>query len=96
MTAFSDPFFMQLSREWLMQYSRFIRRRPDVVKRLSERTDEFELVPVPCLLLNELAQTAPDSTTDWTHWLAPVAQEKKRSKTSSDQYDGLQNIQQLG
>ncbi len=66
MTATTDPFFYQLSREWLVQYVQLSRRAPGFVERLRERPDEFELVPVPRALLNELAAEAADgSVTSW-------------------------------
>lgn len=67
MTASTDPFFYQLSREWLVQYVEMTRRAPDLVERLRHLPDEFELVPVPRALLLELAAEAADGTV--TSWL---------------------------
>lgn len=67
MTATTDPFFHQLSREWLVQYVQLSRRAPGLIERLREQTDEFELVPVPRSLLNELAAEVADATV--TSWL---------------------------
>jgi hypothetical protein len=66
MTATTDPFFHQLSREWLVQYVQLSRRAPGLIERLREQTEEFELVPVPRALLNELAAEVADaSVTSW-------------------------------
>lgn len=66
MTATTDPFFYQLSREWLVQYVQLSRRAPGLIERLREQPDEFELVPVPRSLLNELAaEVADGSVTSW-------------------------------
>jgi len=67
MTASTDPFFYQLSREWLVQYVEMSRRAPDLVERLRQLPDEFDLVPVPKALLRELAAEAADQTV--TSWL---------------------------
>jgi hypothetical protein len=50
-----DPILLRIGTDWLVQYARFLRRSPEVVNRLIEQTEEFELVPVPKALLGELA-----------------------------------------
>jgi hypothetical protein len=50
-----DPFVERLGRDWLIQYARLIRIAPELVTRLRDREDEFELVPVPRPLVDALA-----------------------------------------
>ena len=50
-----DSVILSIGREWLAQYARFLRRSPELVERLADRLDEFELIPIPKVLLNRLA-----------------------------------------
>ncbi len=50
-----DPLTVGIGMEWLAQYARFLRRSPELADNLAQRPDEFELVPIPKVLLNRLA-----------------------------------------
>jgi hypothetical protein len=50
-----DRMVVQIGSDWLAQYARFIRRSPVVVTKLADRPEEFELVPIPRMLLDRLA-----------------------------------------
>jgi hypothetical protein len=50
-----DPVVTQVASDWLAEYARFLRRSPEVAARLAERPEEFELVPIPRMLLDRLA-----------------------------------------
>src|ERR1700743_3579543 len=45
----------QIGVEWLKQYAQFLRRTPELARRLAEETSDFEFVPVPRELLDRLA-----------------------------------------
>ncbi|MBD2896930.1 hypothetical protein amrb99_58820 [Actinomadura sp. RB99] len=66
MTAFSDSFFLQLSREWLLHYARSIRNNDTLVAKLGSQEEHFELVPVPRSLLDQLALLPAGGEVDWT------------------------------
>jgi len=51
----ADRMVTQIASDWLAQYARFVRRAPELVAKLGDRSEEFELVPVPTVLLNRLA-----------------------------------------
>jgi hypothetical protein len=50
-----ESMLTRMGVEWLNQYARFLRRTPELVARLAEDTADFELVPVPKKLLDQLA-----------------------------------------
>lgn len=50
-----DSVILSIGTEWLTQYARFLRRSPELVECLAHRSEEFELIPVPKVLLNRLA-----------------------------------------
>ncbi len=50
-----DELVAQVSAEWLAQFARFLRRSPELIAKLVERSDDFEFVPVPKMLLDHLA-----------------------------------------
>jgi hypothetical protein len=50
-----DRAVVDIGLEWLTQYARFLRRSPELVAGLAERDADFELVPIPRLLLDQLA-----------------------------------------
>ncbi|TDC50227.1 hypothetical protein E1281_22340 [Actinomadura sp. KC345] len=66
MTAFSDSFFLQLSREWLLHYARSIRNNDTLAGKLGSQEEHFELVPVPRSLLDQLALLPAGGEIDWT------------------------------
>ncbi|OLT35192.1 hypothetical protein BJF79_07055 [Actinomadura sp. CNU-125] len=65
MTAFSDSFFLQLSREWLLHYARSMRNNDTLVGELGSQEENFELVPVPRSLLDQLALLPTGGEVDW-------------------------------
>ena len=50
-----DQVVVNIGLEWLTQYARFLRRSPELVERLAGRSGEFELIPIPKVLLERLA-----------------------------------------
>lgn len=50
-----DPVIVSVGMEWLVQYARLLRREPELIHKLAERAEEFELIPIPKVLLNRLA-----------------------------------------
>ena len=50
-----DSIVMRIGVDWLTQYARFLRKSPETVARLQERTGEFDMIPFPRELLDRLA-----------------------------------------
>jgi hypothetical protein len=50
-----DEVVVKIGMEWLAQYARFLRRSPELVEGLAERPEDFEMIPIPKVLLNRLA-----------------------------------------
>jgi hypothetical protein len=49
-----DPFAWRLLQDWLIRYIAFRTRTPEVIDRLKARSDEFESVPVPKGIIDQL------------------------------------------
>src|SRR5436853_7911054 len=50
-----DQIVVNIGLEWLVQYARFLRRSPELVEGLASRPEDFELIPIPKVLLERLA-----------------------------------------
>ena len=50
-----DELIVTVGLEWLAQYSRFLRRSPELLETLAARQDAYEMVPIPRQILDHLA-----------------------------------------
>lgn len=50
-----DQTVVKIGLEWLTQYARFLRRSPELLENFTDRPSEFEIIPVPKILLERLA-----------------------------------------
>jgi hypothetical protein len=50
-----DQIVVNIGLEWLTQYARFLRRSPELLENFADRPGEFELIPIPRMLLDRLA-----------------------------------------
>jgi hypothetical protein len=50
-----DEVVINIGLEWLVQYARFLRRSPELIEGLRDRPDDFEVIPIPKIVLERLA-----------------------------------------